>query len=153
VVSTQKTVTSRKRDLSAKRKVTLPHKKSFGFSKEHGVVFKTFMDKDGMIVIDRVTTGFRMSKGQLAETVGLAPEALYKTGRVKAVKTQSRIIEMLEIINRVSDWAGGTAQAMAWYRAQPIPALGDRTAESLVKSGEAATVRDYLDVIASGGFA
>lgn len=53
--------------------------------------------------------------------------------------------EMLEIVGRVMDWAGSKEQGMAWYRAQPIPAFGGRTAESLVKDGEAATVRDYLD--------
>jgi hypothetical protein len=60
---------------------------------------------------------------------------------------------MLEIVNRISDWAGSEEQAMAWYRAQPIPAFGGRTAESLVKEGRAADVRDYLDQVALGGFA
>jgi hypothetical protein len=60
---------------------------------------------------------------------------------------------MLEIVGRVSAWAGGKEQAMAWYRAQPIPAFGDRTAEALVKSGQAGALRDYLDHFAMGGFA
>jgi len=61
--------------------------------------------------------------------------------------------EMAEIIARVRKWAGGDNQALAWYRAQPISAFGDRTAESLVKSGDAAALREYLDSIALGGFA
>jgi len=61
--------------------------------------------------------------------------------------------EMLEIISRVSDWAGGKEQAMAWYRAQPLPAFGGRTAEALVKDGKTGAVRDYLDHMAVGGFA
>ncbi len=112
-----------------------------------------FMNDAGEVVVDRVADCFGMSKGQLAETVGLSREALYKPGRLRAVKTQSRLREMLEIINRISDWAGGKDQAMAWYRAQPIPAFGGRTAESLVKSGQAGAVRDYLDHLATGGFA
>ncbi|MBR2814238.1 MAG: DUF2384 domain-containing protein [Reyranella sp.] len=60
---------------------------------------------------------------------------------------------MLEIVERIAEWAGGRAQAMAWYRAQPLPAFGGRTAESLVKDGMAADVRDYLDHVALGGFA
>ena len=43
-------------------------------------------------------------------------------------------------------------QAVAWYRAEPIPAFGERTAEALVKDGKAAAVRDYLDRVALGGF-
>jgi hypothetical protein len=42
---------------------------------------------------------------------------------------------------------------MAWYRAEPIPAFGGRTAESLVKDGKADAVRDYLDSVALGVFA
>jgi hypothetical protein len=61
--------------------------------------------------------------------------------------------EMAEVITRVSGWAGGSEKAMAWYRGQPISAFGDRTAESLVNSGLAAPLRDYLDSIALGGFA
>ncbi len=42
---------------------------------------------------------------------------------------------------------------MAWYRAQPLPAFGDRTAEALVKEGKATAIREYLDHMAVGGFA
>lgn len=112
-----------------------------------------FLDTGGRVVIERVVKDFGMSKGQLAETVGLNREALYKTERTHAPKTQTRMREMLEIVSRISKWAGGKDQAMAWYRAEPIPAFGDRTAESLVKTGQAGAVRDYLDHIATGGFA
>jgi hypothetical protein len=96
---------------------------------------------------------YGLNKKQLAETVGLPPEALYKQARFSAAKTQSRLREMNEILTRVAVWAGGRAQAMAWYRAEPIPAFGGRTAESIVKSGHAGQLRDYLDSIALGGFA
>jgi uncharacterized protein (DUF2384 family) len=112
-----------------------------------------FMDRSGAIAIERVADSFGMSKTQLAETVGLARESLYKAARNRTPKTQMRIKEMLEIISRVTEWAGGKEQAMAWYRAQPIPAFGGRTAEALVKEGKAGAVRDYLDHLAVGGFA
>jgi uncharacterized protein (DUF2384 family) len=108
---------------------------------------------EGMVEIDAVVERFGMSKGQFAETIGLAPETLRRTTRLSAPKTQARITEMLEIVARVTDWAGGEKQAMAWYRAEPIPAFGGRTAESLVKDGKAAALRDYLDHLAMGGFA
>ena len=102
--------------------------------------------------IERVED-FGLNKKQLAETLGVPPEALYKTSRLNAAKTQSRLREMNEILTRVSAWAGGPAQAMAWYRAEPIPAFGGRTAEALVKSGQATAVRDYIDHLATGGYA
>lgn len=113
----------------------------------------TLMNQHGLVTVDKVAATFGMSKGQLAETIGLSREALYKLARLEAPKTQSRLKEMLEIVSRVSGWAGGKEQAMAWYRAQPIAAFGGRTAESLVKDGQAAALRDYLDHIALGGFA
>ncbi len=113
----------------------------------------SYMDRTGKIAIEQVADGFGMSKGQLAETAGLARETLYRAERSRAAKTQGRLREMLEIISRVADWAGGKEQAMAWYRAQPLPAFGGRTAEALVKEGKAGAVRDYLDHMALGGFA
>jgi len=111
------------------------------------------LDATGELAADAVAGTFGMSKTQLAETVGLAPETLHKANRARAPKTQARMREMLEIISLITPWAGGKDQAMAWYRAQPISAFGGRTAEALVKSGQAAAVRDYLDHIAMGGFA
>ncbi len=112
----------------------------------------SFMDK-GIVDVDRVAEAFRMSKGQLAETAGLGIASVSKANRRVAPKAQTRVTEMLEIISRVRDWSGGEAQAMAWYRSQPIPALDGRTPEALVKAGRASAVREYLDHFALGGFA
>lgn len=120
---------------------------------EAGPLILSYMDQAGHIAAERVADGFGMSKSQLAETAGLARETLYRLERIGAPKAQGRLREMLEIISRVTDWAGGKDQAMAWYRAQPLPAFGGRTAEALVKDGKAAAVRDYLDHMALGGFA
>lgn len=118
-----------------------------------GPLILSYMDPAGRIAAERVANGFGMSKSQLAETTGLARETLYRSERIGAPKAQGRLREMLEIISRVSEWAGGKEQAMAWYRAQPLPAFGGRTAEALVKDGQAGAVRDYLDHLALGGFA
>jgi hypothetical protein len=124
-----------------------------GFGEESTPFVATMLDPSGVLAADRVADAFGMTKFQLAETLGLARETLYKSGRARAPKTQARIREMLEIIGRIEEWAGGKFQAMAWYRAQGIPAFGGRTAEALVKSGHAAAMREYLDHIAMGGFA
>jgi hypothetical protein len=124
-----------------------------GFREEATPFVATLLDPAGVLAVDRVADAFRMSKQQLAETLGLAPETLYKPNRAHAPKTQARVREMVEIISRIEEWAGGKLQAMAWYRAQPIAAFGGRTAESLVKSGHASAVRDYIDHMAMGGFA
>ncbi|MFV0302813.1 MAG: antitoxin Xre/MbcA/ParS toxin-binding domain-containing protein [Paracoccus sp. (in: a-proteobacteria)] len=65
----------------------------------------------------------------------------------------TRLNEGAEIVAQVKDWAGSMDEAGKWYRSQPIPALGDRTAEALVMSGQAALVREYLDHLSQGGYA
>jgi hypothetical protein len=113
----------------------------------------TLLDADGVLAVDRVADAFKLTKFQLADILGLSRETLYKSSRANAPKTQARLRDMVEIIGLVEDWAGGKLQAMAWYRAQAIPAFGGRTPELLVKSGHASAVRDYIDHLAMGGFA
>jgi len=68
-------------------------------------------------------------------------------------KPKPRRSDMVDILDRVKDWAGGETQALTWYRSQPVPALGGCTPEALVKDGNAGAVHSYLDHIARGGFA
>jgi hypothetical protein len=108
---------------------------------------------DGLVDVDRVTAEFGMTKAALAQSLGLAEETLQRFSRVTAPKTQQRLREMLEILTRVAPWAGGMPQALGWYRGQSIPALGDQTAEALVKTSQAGLVRAYLDGVAAGSYA
>jgi hypothetical protein len=124
-----------------------------GFREEATPFVATLLDPNGVVAVGRVADAFCLTKFQLADILGLARETLYRPARAHAPKTQARLREMLEIISFVEDWAGGKLQAMAWYRAHAIPSFGGRTAESLVKSGHAAAVRDHLDRVALGGFA
>jgi hypothetical protein len=114
---------------------------------------QSLMDQHGVVAVGQVARVFGMSAAQVAASLGLPSEAVHKSARMASPKTQRRLRDMLEIVGRISDWAGGRNQAMAWYRSQPIPAFGDQTAEALVKAGKADAVRDYLDGLALGGFA
>lgn len=102
---------------------------------------------------DRVVARFRITKVELAKAAGLSRDAVSKRSRRLTVATQSRLREMLQIINRVRDWAGSDMAAYAWYRSQPIPSFGDRTAEDLVKEGKGEAVMRYLSRITVGGYA
>jgi hypothetical protein len=126
-------------------------------SAHHGgvdVLLTKYADKKtGNVVVDRLVDGTGFTKKNLAGTLGISLDAMYRADRINSPVTQVRMREMLEILGRITDWAGGEVQAMAWYRGQPIPAFGGRTAESLVKSNQAGPLRDYLDHMAMGGFA
>lgn len=126
------------------------HHPGFGSAPSHGVAEASVAFAHDL---DRLEAVLGMTTAQIAETAGLPRETLQKASRRSGPKAQSRLREMVEILRRVEAWAGGPIQAMAWYRAEPIPAFGGRTAESLVKTGNATAVRDYLDHVASGGYA
>jgi transcriptional regulator with XRE-family HTH domain len=102
---------------------------------------------------DELTAALGISKRELAETAGIASGILNRKARANSAQTQNRLRETAEILHRVTPWAGGIKQAFAWYRSEPLSEFGGRTAESLVKSGKAVAVRDYLDHVALGGFA
>jgi hypothetical protein len=106
-----------------------------------------------VIAFEAAAERFGLTKGQFAETLGISRDALYRPARLESAKNQSRIREALEIVERISGWAGGERPALSWYRSHAIPAFGGRTAEALVKDGKAALVRDYLDAVAVGSFA
>ena len=93
----------------------------------------------------------------LAPAAALRPELEVKADRsfVTALDAQieTRLRELIEILNRVLPWAGSPLAAYAWYRSQSLPSFGDITPEQLVRDGRADDVRHYLDRIAAGGFA
>jgi hypothetical protein len=106
------------------------------------------------IRVETAANQLGVSSAQVLETAGVKSKVKSSLTLTKLDRNaQTRVREMLEIVTRISAWAGGKEQAFAWYRAEPIPAFGSRTAESLVKEGKAAAVRDYLDHVAIGGFA
>ena len=107
---------------------------------------------DGSVEVEALSRELRVTRGELATASGLSRDAVSKTSRLAARATQARLRDMIEIINRVMPWAGSAPQAFAWYRAQPLPSFGDRTAEDLVKEGRAEAVKAYLSRIAVGGY-
>jgi Protein of unknown function (DUF2384) len=113
----------------------------------------TMMRPDGVVEIGPLSAALHISKGELATATGLSRDAVSKTARQLAPATQSRLRDIVEILNRVRPWCGSLPQAFAWYRAQPLPSFGDQTAEALVKEGRAEAVKRYLDRMAVGGYA
>jgi hypothetical protein len=107
----------------------------------------------GAIRLDRFTELLRVSKTDLAFSIGLSRDAISKTARLNAPATQARLREAAEIINRILPWCGSVPQAFSWFRSQPIPAFGGQTSEDLVRGGRIAELKDYLAGLAAGGFA
>lgn len=115
-------------------------------------LLQTSYQRNGDIAVDVLVDSLHITKTELAATVGLSRDAVCKKARLGSVRTQRRLGEMLEIINRILPWCGSLQVAFAWYRSQPLPSFGEQTAEDLVKAGRAEDVRRYLARIAVGGY-
>lgn len=107
----------------------------------------------GLIQPNLVADELRTHKVEVAKTLGLPRSALSRTDRIGAQKTQTRLREMIEILNKVEPIMGSPVTAYAWYRSERLPSFGGSTPEQLVKEGHADFVRSYLDRVMDGGFA
>lgn len=114
---------------------------------------QTVITNDGLVATGALAEVLHITKRDLAEVTGLSRDSVSKTARLRSKATQTRLRDTVEIINRVADWSGGVGRAFAWFRSQPLPSFGDKTAEDLVKEGRAKAVKDYLSRIADGGYA
>ena len=107
---------------------------------------------NGSIAVDDLVGYLHITKTELAAAAGLPREAVSKKARLNSQRTQRRLGEVVEIVNRVLPWSGTVQAAFAWYRAQPLPSFGGLTAEDLVKAGRGESVRNYLSRVAAGGY-
>jgi transcriptional regulator with XRE-family HTH domain len=108
---------------------------------------------EGFIAANALAKVLHITQNDLAEVTGLSHDSVSKPSRCKSRPTQARLRDTVEIINRVAEWSGGVGRAFAWFRSQPLPSFGDKTAEELVKEGRADAVKAYLSRIAGGGYA
>lgn len=101
----------------------------------------------------RIAEALLTTQDDVARSAGLGRDAVARKDRVGSARTQTRLREMVEILNRVTPRFGSELIAFAWYRSQPLDGFGGRTAMALVREGHADWVMDYLDAVDNGVFA
>lgn len=105
---------------------------------------------DGFFAPRKIADAFRTTSAEIARTAGLGKDAVQRKDRVRSDKTQRRLREMVEVINKVTPRFGSTLMAYAWYRSEPLPGFSGQTAMQLVRSGRADDVLDYVDAVDAG---
>ena len=105
---------------------------------------------NGFFAPRKIADAFRTTSEEVARTAGLGKDAVQRKDRVRSDKTQRRLREMVEIINKVEPRFGSTLMAYAWYRSEPLPGFSGQTAMQLVRSGRADEVLDYIDAVDAG---
>ena len=104
----------------------------------------------GLFAPSKIATAFRTTSEEVARSAGLGRDAVQRKDRVRSDKTQRRLREMVEIVNKVEPRFGSALIAYAWYRSQPLPGFSGQTAMQLVKEGRADEVLDYVDAVDAG---
>lgn len=98
----------------------------------------------------RIAEVLRTTKDEIARTVGLGRDALLRPDRVQSPRTQRRLREMVEILNRVEPRFGSALIAYAWYRSEPLAGFAGLTPMQLVREGRAVEVMEYIDAVDAG---
>lgn len=105
---------------------------------------------DGLFSPRKIAQALRTTSEEIARTAGLGKDAIQRSDRVRSVKTQRRLREVAEIINKVEPRFGSALMAYAWYRSEPLPGFSGLTAMQLVRNGRADDVLDYIDAVDAG---
>ena len=100
-----------------------------------------------------IAAALRTTKSEIAGTLGLGRDAFSRASRVRAPKTQIRLRQMLEILNRIENETGSPLAAYAWFRSEPLPGFGGATPDLLLRQGKVHQVHAHLDRIMAGGYA
>ncbi len=114
--------------------------------------FQEFME-DQAFSPALIADALRTTRSEIAGTLGLGKDAFSRASRVQARKTQTRLRQMMEILNRVEAATGSPLAAYAWFRSEPLPGFGGATPDRLLREGKAEQVHAYLDRATAGGYA
>ncbi|MDN5928122.1 MAG: MbcA/ParS/Xre antitoxin family protein [Hyphomicrobiales bacterium] len=105
---------------------------------------------EGVFAPRRIAEALRTTSEEVARTAGLGKDAIQRKDRIRSGKTQRRLREMVEIINKVEPRFGSALMAYAWYRSEPLAGFSGQTAMQLVRDGRAEDVLDYVDAVDAG---
>jgi Protein of unknown function (DUF2384) len=105
---------------------------------------------NGFFAPRKIAEVLRTTSEEVARTAGLGRDAVQRKERVRSDRTQRRLREMVEVLNKVEPRFGSALMAYAWYRSEPLPGFSGQTAMQLVRSGRADEVLDYIDAVDAG---
>ena len=105
---------------------------------------------NGLFAPRKIAEAFRTTSEEVARTAGLGRDAIQRKDRVKSDRTQRRLREMIEVVNKVEVRFGSALIAYAWYRSEPLPGFSGQTAMQLVQSGRTDEVLEYIDAVDAG---
>ncbi|ALC11614.1 MULTISPECIES: MbcA/ParS/Xre antitoxin family protein [Sphingopyxis] len=107
----------------------------------------------GLFAPSKIAKALRTTSEEVARSAGLGRDAVQRKDRVRSDKTQRRLRELVEILNKVRGRFGSELMAYAWYRSEPLPGFSGQTPMQLVREGRADEVLEYIDAVDAGVYA
>ena len=98
----------------------------------------------------KIAAAWRTTGAEVAASAGLGRDAVQRRERVSSDRVQRRLRQMVEIVHKVEPRFGSALMAYAWYRSEPLPGLGGRTAMIMVHEGRAGNVLALIDAVDAG---
>ena len=106
---------------------------------------------NGFFAPRKIADAFLVQRArELLARPDLEKDAVQRKDRVRSNKTQRRLREMIEIVNKVEPRLGSALMENAWYRSEPLPSFSGQTAMQLVRSGRADEVLEDIDAVDAG---
>ena len=89
----------------------------------------------GLFAPKKIAGALRTTSEELARSLGLGRDAIQRKDRIASDRTQRRLRNMIEVLNKVEPRFGSALLAYAWYRSEPLAGFDGRTAMQLVHRG------------------
>ena len=116
------------------------------------VTLAAYIDQ-GQFAPRKIAAVLRTTSDELARSLGLGKDAVQRKKRIASDRTQRRLRQMVEILNKVEPRFGSALLAYAWYRSEPLAGFDGRTAMQLVHENRADDVLRYVDAVDAGIYA
>ncbi len=96
----------------------------------------------------RVSEKLGLPLTELAAMIGVARTTL--TAKSGLRKVDTALSPLVRIIAMAAEMAGDEGRAAIWFKHQPLPGWGGKTALDLVRDGKSDRVLDYLESVRAG---
>ncbi len=96
----------------------------------------------------RVSEKLGLPLTELAAMIGVARTTL--TAKSGQRKVDAALSPLVRIIAMAAEMAGDEDRAAIWFKHQPLPGWGGKTAHDLVREGKSDRVLDYLESVRAG---
>ena len=111
------------------------------------------LSEDQLFSPGLIAATLRTTRDEVARTAGLGRDAVSRKERIASARTQKRLRELVEILNRCEPRFGSALLAYAWYRSEPLAGFDGQSAMQVVRDGHADRVMEYIDAVDAGVFA